>query len=217
MALHMAFFHCHLFHYLSLTNALLWKQHFSLDTILTPWYLHFSSSSLQLVSGDWLPPPVLSVVVVDPAELDGAVQRLGLLAGEGVGRVVAGEGLLVEDGLVAADEGPLRVVDDVAAGVLERQADVEDLAVVGDVGVVAVGPRLAGEGLLHGRGEDVLGGVGELVAAGVLLREAQLQEGQAFSMSLNLQFDLHQHSLPHPQGFETNFQFCLDEKYSGWN
>ena len=164
-----------------------------------------------------MPPPVLSVVVVDPAELDGAVQRLGLLAGEGVGRVVAGEGLLVEDGLVAADEGPLRVVDDVAAGVLERQADVEDLAVVGDVGVVAVGPRLAGEGLLHGRGEDVLGGVGELVAAGVLLREAQLQEGQAFSMSLNLQFDLHQHSLPHPQGFETNFQFCLDEKYSGWN
>ena len=126
-----------------------------------------------------MPPPVLSVVVVDPAELDGAVQRLGLLAGEGVGRVVAGEGLLVEDGLVAADEGPLRVVDDVAAGVLERQADVEDLAVVGDVGVVAVGPRLAGEGLLHGRGEDVLGGVGELVAAGVLLREAQLQEGRA--------------------------------------
>ena len=58
---------------------------------------------------------------------------------------------LVEDGLVAADEGPLRVVDDVAAGVLQRQADVEDLAVVGHVGVVAVGARLAREALLHRR------------------------------------------------------------------
>ena len=43
------------------------------------------------------------------------------------GLVVAGEGLLVEDGGVAADEGPVGGLDDGAEVVLDGQADVEHL------------------------------------------------------------------------------------------
>ena len=75
-------------------------------------------------------------LLLNLSELDSAVERCSLLAGEGVGRVVAGEGLLVKDGAVAADEGPLGGLDDGAEVVLNRQADVEDLAVVVNIGVV---------------------------------------------------------------------------------
>ena len=46
--------------------------------------------------------------------------------------------LLVKDSAVAADEAPLGKLNHVALVVLHGQADVEDLTVVGDVGVVSV-------------------------------------------------------------------------------
>ena len=70
---------------------------------------------------------MLSLVVGDLAVLDGVVEGLRLVAGDGVLLVVAGEGLLVEDGAVAADERPVGGLDDGAEIVLNGQADVEDL------------------------------------------------------------------------------------------
>ena len=129
---------------------------------------------------------ISSVVVgllVHLSELDGAVQRLGVGAGDGVGLVVAGEGLLVEDGGVAAGERPLRVVHDRAHVVLDRKADVEDLAVVGDVRVVAVVAALAAERLGNWLGQSVVGAIGELVAAGAL--KIEVMESISVSISNN--------------------------------
>ncbi len=81
----------------------------------------------------------------DPSVLDSVVERLGLVAGDGVLFVVASQGLLVEDGGVAADEGPVGSFDDGAEVVLDGKADVEHLAVVGNVSVVAVLAAFAGE------------------------------------------------------------------------
>jgi len=67
------------------------------------------------------------LLVVDLAELDGAVIAGSLLAGQSVGGVVAGQGGLVEDGGVAADEGPVGGVDASAEVVQDGQADVEHL------------------------------------------------------------------------------------------
>ena len=41
--------------------------------------------------------------------------------------MVAGEGGLVEDGLVSAEEGPVEGLGDAAEVILDRQADVEHL------------------------------------------------------------------------------------------
>ena len=59
--------------------------------------------------------------------------------------VVASQGLLVKDGGIAADERPVGCFDDGAEVVFDREADVENLAVVGNVGVIAVFTALAGE------------------------------------------------------------------------
>lgn len=52
--------------------------------------------------------------------------------------MVTGKSLLVEDGLVSADERELGGLDDLAEVVLDWEADVENLAEVGDVSVVSV-------------------------------------------------------------------------------
>lgn len=114
---------------------------------------------------------VCLVVGVDLAELDLVVEGLGLSAGNGVDLVVASESALIEDGSVAADEGPLSGLDDGTEVILEGEADVEELAGVGDVGVVAVFASLAGEGQAQRLIEKGLGGVGQevrLVAGGPL-------------------------------------------------
>lgn len=54
---------------------------------------------------------------------------------------------LVEDGLVWADEAPLEHLL-LPVRVLDRVADVEDLAVVGDISVVTVRSAVTGE-LVH--------------------------------------------------------------------
>ena len=100
----------------------------------------------------------------DDTELNGAVEGGGLRAGKGVLLVVAGEGGLVEDGAVAADEAPLGGLDHRAGIILEGQADVEDLAVVGDIGIVAVLLALAGEAQVKGGVEEGLSISRELVA-----------------------------------------------------
>ena len=103
---------------------------------------------------------------IDLSELDGAVEGGGVLAREGIGLVVAGEGGLVEDGSVAADEAPVGGLDHLTGVVLDGQADVEDLAVVLDIGVVAVGLALALEARLKGGLEEGLSVGGEAVGQG---------------------------------------------------
>ena len=102
---------------------------------------------------------------LDLAELDSAVKGGGLFAGEGIGLVVAGQGSLIEDGSVSADEAPVGGFDNLTSIILNGQADVEDLAAVGNIGVVAVGLSLALEGVLKGALEEGLGvsckGVGQ--------------------------------------------------------
>ena len=110
----------------------------------------------------------MNLLLLDLSELNSSVEGGGLLAGEGILGVVASEGLLVKDGGVTAGERPLGVLNDLALVVLNGQADVEDLTSVVDIGVVAIGLSLASEALRDGVGEDVLDGVGELVAASAL-------------------------------------------------
>ena len=98
---------------------------------------------------------------LDLAELHGAIQGRRLGAGKGVVLVVAGEGLLVKDGPVAADKAPLGVLDDLALVVLDGQADVEDLAVVVHVAVVAVALALAAEAVLVGLLQDLVRAAGQ--------------------------------------------------------
>ena len=100
----------------------------------------------------------------DDTELNGAVEGGGLRAGKGVLLVVAGEGGLVEDGAVAADKAPLGGLDHRAGIILNGEADVEDLAGVGDIGVVAILLALTGEAEIKRSVEEGLGIGGELVA-----------------------------------------------------
>lgn len=80
-------------------------------------------------------------VVVDVVEVSGVLTRHRLL------RVGAGESQLVEDGLVPAEEAP--VVQLLASvGELHFVADVEDLAVIVRVRVIAVPETRAVEGRL---------------------------------------------------------------------
>ena len=61
-----------------------------------------------------------------------------LFAGRGLGGVVADEGVLVEHGLVAAQEGVVVGLLELADLVSDGQTHVEDPAAGADVGVVAV-------------------------------------------------------------------------------
>lgn len=81
----------------------------------------------------------------------------------------AGQRDLVEDGLVAAHEAPVVVVDG-AVGHLERLAHVEHLAVVVGVGVVAVAEPVAGERGPESGAQDELGACGQLVECTLDLR-----------------------------------------------
>jgi len=91
------------------------------------------------------------------------VVLLGLFAGRGLGGVVADEGVLVEHGLVAAQEGVVVGLLELADLVSDGQTHVEDPAAGADVGVVAVGSAVAVE-VLDGLGaEDVEVPGGELV------------------------------------------------------
>ena len=116
---------------------------------------------------------LIHFLLLDLAKFDGAVEGGGFRAGEGVRGVVAGQGLLVKDGAVAAHKGPLSVLDDLAKLVLDGQADVEDLAVVVNVGIVAIGLVLTGEGLNDAVGEDGVRVGGELVPLALVLGEGQ--------------------------------------------
>jgi len=69
--------------------------------------------------------------------VDLVVERRSVLAGEGVGLVVAGKSGLVEDSLVTADERELSVFDDSTGIVFNGETHVEDLAVVVYIGVVS--------------------------------------------------------------------------------
>ena len=74
-----------------------------------------------------LPKRVCSVVLQHLPVADGAIEAGRLLTREGVIGEVADEGLLVEDGSVAAEEAPLGGAGHDALVVLDGQADVEDL------------------------------------------------------------------------------------------
>lgn len=89
------------------------------------------------------------VVVGDPAELrvDEVVEGGGLVAREGVPGVVAGQRLLVEDGLVAAEKGVLVGTHDLSKIVLDGQTHVEHLTIIINVRIVAILATLAGKGL----------------------------------------------------------------------
>lgn len=105
-------------------------------------------------------------------------QARGVSAGEGSIGEVADIESLVKDGAVAADERPL-VGPDQADLILGEagQADVEHLAVVVDVSVVAVGAAFAAEGQVkraeeeevsvHGKVESPLRFAGEQVLGNV--------------------------------------------------
>jgi len=99
-----------------------------------------------------------SEVIVGPEEV-----VLGAPAGGRDGLVGAGEGLLVEDGAVAAHEREVVGADKGADLVSQRHADVEDLAVVPDISIVAVGQVFAREALLQGLAKEVPGTGGQLV------------------------------------------------------
>lgn len=99
----------------------------------------------------------------------GAVEeRLCLFAGKSKLGVRTAESVLTEDGSVTADEGVLQDSGDGASIVLYRAAQVEDVAVVGDVGVVPEGAALAGEGAGGLSPEDVQVAVGEAVVLQLL-------------------------------------------------
>ena len=70
------------------------------------------------------------IIFGDFSELDSSVKTGRLLAGEGVLRVVAGQRLLVEHGLVAAEETPLGRLHHLTFVVLDREANMENLGYV---------------------------------------------------------------------------------------
>jgi len=63
--------------------------------------------------------------------------------------MVAGEGGLVKDGLVAADEAPVSSLNNGSSIVLNGQADVEDLAVVVNISVVTISLSFTAEARLQ--------------------------------------------------------------------
>lgn len=120
----------------------------------------------------------LFAVLCGPAELVvdgvGAVVEVGrLLAGQGVQGEGAHKGRLVEHGLVGAEEAPLEHLL-LAVGVHHRVADVEHLARVVYVGVVAVAQAVAREGVnqvssdVQGAGGEAEGG-GDRVLGGTII------------------------------------------------
>lgn len=104
---------------------------------------------------------VLEQVVVQVEEVAGA-RAWHSLIGEG-----AGEGSLVEHGLVSAGEGVLGELD-VSVLLGNTTADVEDLAVVVNIGEVTL--TFALEGGLHGVADEELYTVGKAVRLATDLR-----------------------------------------------
>ena len=80
---------------------------------------------------------------------------LGLVTGVSVLWVCARQRVLAEDGLVSAEERVLIRLGDFSGVILNWQADVEDLAVVGYVGVVTVGTALTCECLRRLTAQDI--------------------------------------------------------------
>jgi len=117
-------------------------------------------------------------VLLSEEGVDGIVEPLGLLAGEGSLRMGAGEGVLAEDRLVAAEEGVLLRLDDLPGIVLEGHADVEDSAVVSNVGIVSVGSALAVKGGVGLASQDVKVAVGEDVAVEYVLASDDAGKGK---------------------------------------
>jgi len=117
-------------------------------------------------------------VLLSEEGVDGIVKALGLLAGEGSLRVGTGEGVLAEDRLVAAEEGVLLSLDDLSGIVLKGHADVEDSAVVSNVGIVAVGAAFTVEGGVGLASQDVKVTVGEDVAVEYVLASDDAGEGK---------------------------------------
>ena len=81
--------------------------------------------------------------------------------------MIAGEGGLVKDGLVATDEAPVSGLNDSTSIILNGQTDVEDLAVVVNISVVAIGLSITSEARLQLRLEESLSisreGVGQSI------------------------------------------------------
>ena len=126
---------------------------------------------------------------VNLSELDSTVQCSGLFTGESISLMVAGQSGLVKDGSISADEAPVSGLDNLTGVVLNGQADVEDLAAVGDIGVVSVGLSFALEAGLEGGLEEGLGicgeGVGEGSGGGVSTLGGRVGEGCQDSQSCN--------------------------------
>lgn len=110
----------------------------------------------------WSP---LSLLLINLAKLNSPIEAGRLVARERIFRIVAGERALVKDGGVSADEAPLSCLDDGPGLILDGQADVKDLAVVGHIGIVAVGLTLAREPERDGSREDEVGVGRELVSS----------------------------------------------------
>ena len=85
------------------------------------------------------------IVCVYLSKLCESIKTWRLLTGEGVLRMVTDETLLVKDSAIATEEGPPLVGHLPSLQVLQGVADVEHLAVVQSVRVVAVGLALAAE------------------------------------------------------------------------
>jgi len=85
-------------------------------------------------------PCVKSVILgINLAKLNSTVKGGCFLTRESISLVIAGEGGLIKDGSVAADEAPVSSLHYLSSIILQWQADVEDLAGIVDISIVTIG------------------------------------------------------------------------------
>ena len=89
-------------------------------------------------------------LAVNLSKFNSSIESWCIRAREGISFMVASEGGLVKDGLVAADEAPMSSLNDCTGIILNGQADVEDLAVVVHISIVAISFTLTTEAGLQG-------------------------------------------------------------------
>merc|ERR1712123_379904 len=81
---------------------------------------------------------VTLVIFLYFAKLDSTKEGWRFLAREGVNRMIACQSLLVEHGLVGAEERPFCKLNDVGFVVFNGEADVEDLTATSNIGIVSI-------------------------------------------------------------------------------
>ena len=99
---------------------------------------------------------VTALIILNFAKLHLPIQARTLLTWKSIIWKITNKRLLVEHRPIATDEAILGVAGNVPLVVLHRQADVEHLAVVVHVPVVAVCLTLTAETVIIGRGQEVL-------------------------------------------------------------